>query len=192
MSATIFRNKPSNIFGTVAGSFQTNLNAPYQLMKQLIPSIKQQKGSIINIGVSGLNFVHADVYSTAYTITKSALLMLTKSLAIELAPDQVRVNMISPGYLETSVDLPSDLSHIPLNRLGTLQEVADMVVYLLSEKASYITGQNIEIAGGNKTLAGALAGLRALDRGKGAEPLCTPTSLFYFHVLKISSNVFPY
>lgn len=130
--------------------FQINLHAPYLLIRNLLPSLKKCQGSIINIGVAGLNGLHADVYSTAYTITKSSLLMLTKSLALELAPEQVRVNMVSPGYLETAIDLPKDLSKIPMHRPGKNEEVADAVLFLLSDKAHYITGQNIEIAGGTR------------------------------------------
>jgi NAD(P)-dependent dehydrogenase (short-subunit alcohol dehydrogenase family) len=128
--------------------FQTNLHAPYMLIQNLVPSIKKQKGSIINLGVAGLNSSRADIFSTAYTITKSALFTLTKSLALELAHDGVRVNMISPGYLTGSIDLPKDLSKIPMHRLGEKMEIAETALFLLSEKALYITGQNIEIAGG--------------------------------------------
>ena len=94
--------------------------------------------------------MRADVYSTAYTMTKASLLLLTKSLALELAPDQVRVNMISPGYLEDSVDLPMDLSKIPMQRPAKSEEVADVIAFLLSDKAYYLTGQNIEVAGGTR------------------------------------------
>lgn len=130
--------------------FQTNLHTPYLLIRSLLPSIKKEQGSIINIGISGLNAVRADTYSTAYDITKMGLLSLTKSLALEMGQHQVRVNMVSPGYLETSIDLPKDITHIPLGRTATRQEVAEFVLYLLSDKARYITGQNIEIAGGNR------------------------------------------
>lgn len=132
------------------GLFQTNLHAPYLLVRGLLASIKKSQGSIINIGIAGLNTLRADVYSTAYSLTKSGLLMLTKSLAAELAAEQVRVNMISPGYLEKAVDLPKNLEKIPMQRPGSYQEVADMILYLLSDKARYITGQNIEVAGGTR------------------------------------------
>lgn len=128
--------------------YQTNLHTPYLLIKNLHPSLKKCKGSIINIGVSGLNAARANTYSTAYTMTKSSLLALTKSLALELASDQVRVNMVSPGYLDTSIDLPKDLSEIPMHRAAKSEEVAEVVSFLLSDKAQYLTGQNIEVAGG--------------------------------------------
>jgi NAD(P)-dependent dehydrogenase (short-subunit alcohol dehydrogenase family) len=128
--------------------YQTNFFAPISLINALVESVKKHKGSIINIGVVGVNDVPADVYSTAYTSTKLTLWMLTKSLAKELAKDQVRVNMISPGHMENSIDLPKNLSTLPMGRAATLKEVANTVAFLLDKENSYITGQNIEIAGG--------------------------------------------
>lgn len=130
--------------------FQTNLHAPFMLIKNLMPSIKQLQGSVINIGIAGLNTSRVDHYSTVYTMAKAGLLMLTQSLAAELAPDLVRINMISPGYLDTAVDLPQELTKIPMKRPAKNQEVADLIAFLLSDKAQYITGQNIEIAGGTR------------------------------------------
>lgn len=128
--------------------FQVNVHAPFLLTKQLSDSIIRQQGSILNIGVAGLETRQADTYSSAYTITKQALLGVTKSLAKELAPQHVTVNMISPGYLENSVDLPKELASLPMRRPVGLEEVTSMVNYLLSDAAKNITGQNIEIAGG--------------------------------------------
>lgn len=128
--------------------FQINFHAPFTLIQSLIPSIKRVKGSIVNIGAAGLSSVPADTYSTAYTATKLALWMLTKSLAKELAPSEVSVNMVSPGLLDNSIDMPQDLSFFPMKRPGTSQEVAYVVAFLLEKNNSYITGQNIEVAGG--------------------------------------------
>lgn len=128
--------------------FQTNLFAPIQLMQALIPSIIDFKGGIINIGVAGIQNVIADTYATAYTETKLSLLMMTRSLAKELLPMGVRLNMVSPGFMENAVDLPKDFSKLPFQRPASLAEVARVVSFLLDPKNSYITGQNIEVDGG--------------------------------------------
>lgn len=127
--------------------FQTNFLSSLQIMQALTPSIMQEKGSIINIGVTGIQSVPADTYSPAYTSSKLSLWMATKSLAKELAGQGVRVNMISPGYLENAVDLPANLSVLPHGRPVTLEETAKLVAFLLDDANASITGQNIEIAG---------------------------------------------
>ena len=128
--------------------FQNNLHAPFIIINGLLESIKKEKGGIINLGAAGLNQGRADTYSTAYRCAKMSLWMLTKSLAKELAPFLVSVNMISPGYLENSVDLPSDPASLPMGRPASLSEAAALIEFLLSPKGKYITGQNIELAGG--------------------------------------------
>lgn len=128
--------------------FQCNLFAPIALIKALTPSLIKARGTITNIGVVGLNSIPATTYAPAYTATKLSLFMLTKSLAKELAGSGVRVNMVSPGYLETAVDLPADLSTLPEGRPGTAEEVANAVAFLINPENSYITGQNLEVAGG--------------------------------------------
>lgn len=128
--------------------FQTNLHAPFVLIQSFIPSIKLHKGCIINIGTAGAMDMRADAKYTAYTITKKSLYLLTKSLARELAGDQIRVNMVSPGELENSTSLPDDLEKLPMKRAATLKEAARAVLFLLNKENSYITGQNIEVAGG--------------------------------------------
>jgi NAD(P)-dependent dehydrogenase (short-subunit alcohol dehydrogenase family) len=128
--------------------FFNNLHAPFALIEALVPSIKKAKGSIINIGVAGCERIRADTYSTAYSCAKLALWMMTKSLAAELASSQVRVNMVSPGYLENSIDKPRDLLALPMSRVGNFSEVTRVITFLLAKESSYITGQNIEVAGG--------------------------------------------
>jgi NAD(P)-dependent dehydrogenase (short-subunit alcohol dehydrogenase family) len=128
--------------------FQTNFHAPLMLIQALIPSIKKHRGRIVNIGAAGAGILKADTKFTAYTQTKTALLLLTKSLARELASSRVAVNMVSPGELEISKSLPKDLAELPMKRPGTVEEVVRVVAFLLDEKSDYITGQNIEVAGG--------------------------------------------
>ncbi|MBA2726940.1 MAG: SDR family oxidoreductase [Parachlamydiaceae bacterium] len=127
--------------------FHTNLHAPIALINALLPSIKNSKGAIVNLGVVGINHIPADLYATAYTASKLSLLLATKSYAKALVKDGVRVNMVSPGMLENSIDRPSNNSILPMGRPGTLREVARLVSFLLDKENSYITGQNIEIAG---------------------------------------------
>lgn len=127
--------------------FQTNLHAALQVCKGLLPSIIKEKGSIVMIGSAGLERQVADTYSPAYTITKMGLHALMKSLAKEVSQHHVRVNMVSPGHLENSVDIPGDFSKLPFGRPGTLEEVARVVDFFLDPSSGYITGQNVEVAG---------------------------------------------
>ena len=73
--------------------------------------------------------------------------MLTKSLARELAESNVRVNMISPGFIENAVDIQS-VSRLPMGRPASFDEVTRVATFLIDPKNSYITGQNIEVGGG--------------------------------------------
>lgn len=128
--------------------FQTNFHAPCALIQALVPSITQTHGAIVNIGMVGIQQIGAKTYSTAYSASKQSLWMATRSFAAELAPSLVRVNMVSPGYLDISVDLPKDVKKLPMHRAGTCVEVARVVAFLLDNESNYITGQNIEVAGG--------------------------------------------
>lgn len=128
--------------------FQTNLTTPFILIRQFVPSLIRLQGAIINIGTSGIIFPRANTDSTAYSLTKGALWTLTRSLAKELALHQVRVNMVSPGYLDIAVDLPENPESLPMKRPATCAEVGRVITFLLDRDSSYITGQNIEVAGG--------------------------------------------
>lgn len=131
--------------------FQTNFFSPFLLTQELLPSIIQEKGAIITLGVSGLVGAKAMVKAPLYFAAKQALLSLTKSLAKELAHHGVRVNMVSPGLLDISVDLeenPNLAKQVPMNHLGKTVDVAGLIHFLLTDDSSYITGQNIEVAGG--------------------------------------------
>ena len=124
--------------------FWTNVQTPLLLLQGLLHTLT----TVVNIGTAGLEGNRADTRSPLYRSTKMALLSLTKSFARELAPRGIRINMVSPGHLSYSVDLPHDISHIPMQRAATVQEVARCVAFLIDKESSYITGQNIEVAGG--------------------------------------------
>jgi len=128
--------------------FQLNLHAPLAIIQALIPSLKAEQGSVVNIGVVGINSIRADEKYTLYRMAKMSLLMLTKSLAKELASSQVRINMVSPGELTISSSLLQKGSTLPMQRAGRVEEVAKVVAFLLERDSAYITGQNIEVAGG--------------------------------------------
>ncbi len=104
-------------------------------------------GQIVNIGNAGLGRVPADVVGVDYHVSKSGLLVLTRSLARAYARRGVRVNMVSPGMLINSIDFPDDIeAWVPLGRGGALEDIAQAVGYLLD--ASYVTGVNLDVAGG--------------------------------------------
>jgi NAD(P)-dependent dehydrogenase (short-subunit alcohol dehydrogenase family) len=124
--------------------FQSHTLAPLALIQALAPSLKQSKGRVVNIGMVGCDTVRAAPHAAAYNLAKMGLAMLTRTLSAELSPHEVCVNMVSPGYLETSVELPDSL---PMGRPVTLAEVASCVTYLMSPAARSLTGQCISLAG---------------------------------------------
>ena len=130
----------------LAQMFQVNLFSSFYLIKSFVPELKREEGSIINLGICGLLTKFADEYAAAFQMSKLSLLMLTKSFAKSLAKDRIRVNMISPGYTETSIDLPRSAEVVPLSRFAKNREIAEAILFFL--KSPYITGQNLEIAGG--------------------------------------------
>lgn len=127
--------------------FQVNCFAPFLISQSLISSLVKYQGSIIHIGNVGVVKGGPKKNAPAYFMTKESLWQLTQSLALELAPYHVNVNMVSPGMLENSVDLSQYIDKLPMKRAGKLSEVASLVVFLMEEKNRYITGQNIDVAG---------------------------------------------
>ena len=104
---------------------------------------------LLILGYSGISSLVAHPHNTAYSISKLGLLSLTKSYAHELGNKGIRVNMISPGQLDNLIDLPENFDNqVPLGRAGTIQDISNTMLFLISDQASYITGQNIDVAGG--------------------------------------------
>jgi 3-oxoacyl-[acyl-carrier protein] reductase len=115
--------------------------------------MKKKAGKIVNIGsVSGIIGNRGQVN---YSAAKAGVIGLTKALAKETASYGITINVVAPGYIDTEMvrRLPEEtlkeaIGYIPTGRLGTSQEVASLVRYLLTDEAGYITGQVFTIAGG--------------------------------------------
>jgi NAD(P)-dependent dehydrogenase (short-subunit alcohol dehydrogenase family) len=125
-----------------------NLSGAFYCCYHALP-LMTQGGNIINIGMAGLEGIRANVHGTDYYVSKTGLLVLTRALAAAHAERQIRVNMVSPGQLENSIDLPPPDeigTWVPLGRAGSLRDVAQAVEYLLD--ATYITGVNLDVSGG--------------------------------------------
>lgn len=127
---------------------RTNLDAPFHLTR-LLHGRMPRGSSVVAIGYVGTSRLAGTARAAAYSISKTGLLVMVRSLALELGPRGIRANMVSPGQLGNSVDLPDDISRrVPLGRAGEPEEVAEAVAWLASDAASYVTGQDIEVAGG--------------------------------------------
>jgi 3alpha(or 20beta)-hydroxysteroid dehydrogenase len=123
-------------------------------MKAVVPLMeKSDGGSIVNVSsVAGLR---GSPGAIAYSATKWALRGMTKAAAVDLAPRKIRVNSIHPGPIDTDmlkVRTPEQnaerLTRVPMNRMGTVDEIAQLVLFLLSDESSYITGAEVAIDGG--------------------------------------------
>ncbi|WP_278808282.1 SDR family NAD(P)-dependent oxidoreductase [Obesumbacterium proteus] len=135
-------------------TIDVNIKGPIVLTKLCSKyMIKNNGGTILNI--SSINATRGHKGVSAYSASKAALNGFTCSLARELGPCNIRVNSFSPGFFDS--DLVSYLSEerkkqilkrTPLGRLGTIDDMTEMVMFLCSEKASFITGQNIIVDGG--------------------------------------------
>ena len=115
--------------------------------------MRQKKGSIVNIGSVG--GIEAREGYLAYGSSKAAFMWATRCISKELAPYNIRVNAVAPGFIQTKMTevLKNEvkdgiLKQIPLKRFGTTEDVAKAVKFLVSEDSSYITGQVINIDGG--------------------------------------------
>jgi NAD(P)-dependent dehydrogenase (short-subunit alcohol dehydrogenase family) len=137
---------------------EVNVTGAFLVAQAAIPALRAAQGNAVFIasraGRTGYAALNASASGTKahYAASKAALLSLVKSLAIELAPDSVRVNAVVPGSIEGAMipreRWPELAARIPLGRLGTPEEVAEAVAWLGTEQARYITGHALDVNGG--------------------------------------------
>ena len=143
--------------------FDINIKGSWNVTKACLPYMKNRHASIVNLS-SVTGPLVADSGEVAYATTKSAIQGFTKALAAELVKDDIRVNAIMPGYIrtpmvdgmakETNPENPESVvdgiaKGIPMQRLGTIEELGELAAFLASEESSYITAQGIVIDGGS-------------------------------------------
>ncbi|MDD5495640.1 MAG: 3-oxoacyl-[acyl-carrier-protein] reductase [Candidatus Omnitrophica bacterium] len=131
-----------------------NLKGAFNFIKALSKiMMKQRDGRIVNI--ASIIGIMGNAGQANYAASKGGLIALTKSVAKELASRNVRVNAVAPGFIQTEMTAKlSDevktemLKFIPLNKLGSVQDVANLVLFLVSDDSAYITGQVVQVDGG--------------------------------------------
>ncbi|MGF1626324.1 MAG: SDR family NAD(P)-dependent oxidoreductase [Alphaproteobacteria bacterium] len=145
---------------------ETNLDGVFLMSQAALPALKAARGAIVNVGsISG---VRASTLRVAYGTSKAAVIHLTRQQAAELGEHGVRANCVCPGPVRTklamAVHTPAIVAAyhdaIPLNRYGTEDEIAELIVFLCSDKASFITGQVIAADGGFESTGVGLPALR--------------------------------
>jgi NAD(P)-dependent dehydrogenase (short-subunit alcohol dehydrogenase family) len=131
--------------------YNTNFYAPLLMTRGFAAELAKARGAVVNLTSIAASRVHPFAGS-AYATSKAALAALTREMAHDMAPLGVRVNAIAPGEIDTAILAPGTPQiverDIPMQRLGTTEETADLIHFLCSERASYVTGAEIPINGG--------------------------------------------
>jgi NAD(P)-dependent dehydrogenase (short-subunit alcohol dehydrogenase family) len=139
------------------GVFDVDLKGAWLMARQVLPGmIEARHGAIVNIASIHSQLTTAGMFP--YAAAKSGLVGMTRSLALDVAPHNVRVNAVSPGYIATDLleeffgEFPHEREHAlgvhPLGRIGTPENVAEVVCFLASEAAAFVTGANWAVDGG--------------------------------------------
>jgi len=141
----------------INGILQVNTVAPMILLQKLLKKKKLKKGSsiVFTSSLAGLGF--STVGNSMYAASKGAISAFIRCVALELASKNIRVNAVCPAMVDTGIlesgtitqeQLDADINHYPLGRYGKPNDIAWAIVYLLSEAASWVTGDNLIIDGG--------------------------------------------
>ena len=148
-------NKPHELFFEDYNKvISVNQNGVFLFNKYVISSMLENGGGAI-VNTSSMFGVVGTNSAFAYSVSKGAINNMTRSLALTYAKDNIRVNAVAPGYVDTPIlkDVPKEYkdvmaSSIPMGRLGKDSEIANLICYLLSDEASFITGDIVSIDGG--------------------------------------------
>jgi len=134
-----------------AEMLRVDLTGPYIAARECMPALAAGRGSVVLVG-SIVGPVEGSARSPGYAAAKSGLEGLARSLALVGASDGVRFNVVEPGAIDTPLDAPrfpaNDRPDVPLGRMGTADEVAAVICFLLSDDASYVTGSILRVDGG--------------------------------------------
>ena len=151
-------------------TISTNLTGTFLTVKYAVPYLKKQGGSVIVTSSVNGTRIFSNTGATAYSCTKAGQVAFTKMVALELAPDKVRVNVICPGAIETNIDQSTEQRDLDKVRLeveiedggqplkqgkpGSAEEVAQLVLFLASDASRHITGTEIWIDGAESLIRG--------------------------------------
>jgi len=154
-------------FSTWRTVMATNLDGVFMVSQAVIPALKKSRGAIVNI--ASISGDRASTLRVAYGTSKAAVRHLTRQQAVELGEHGIRANCVAPGPVKTklamAVHSPEIIAAyydaIPLNRYGSEDEIAQVITFLCSEQASFITGQTIAVDGGFEATGVGLPALRS-------------------------------
>jgi NAD(P)-dependent dehydrogenase (short-subunit alcohol dehydrogenase family) len=157
--AAVFKRKPFLDLdeATWDAHLDINLKGTFLACQAVLPALRRSGGGAIVLFSSSLARTGSPT-GAHYAATKGGVLGLTRSLALELARDNIRVNAISPGITDTpqprghgtEAEFYAKMKYVPMGRFGTAEEMAEVVVFLLEDDSSFITGQDIGINGGSR------------------------------------------
>ena len=147
--------------------FATNLDGTFLCSQAATPHLKECEGGAI-VNIASISGIRASTLRVAYGTSKAAIIHLTQQQAVELGEFGIRVNCVAPGPVRTKLSMAvhsQDIIEayhdaIPLNRYGREDEIASAIVYLVSDAASYITGQTLSVDGGFEAAGVGLPALR--------------------------------
>ena len=154
-------------FETWRAVMATNLDGPFLMTQAFTPMLKAAKGAAV-VNITSISGLRASTLRVAYGTSKAALAHLTQQYAAELGEHGIRVNAVAPGPVRTKLAMAVHTQEIidayhdalPLNRYGTEEELANAIAFLLSDEASYVTGQTLAVDGGFESTGIGLPGLR--------------------------------